>query len=91
MTATTAGAMRVRVTVADAWKTVSLDATAAESATSLKTRALASAQIDASRASRYALKVGGALVRDESRPLAGLGVRNGTSLVVITGRRRPVR
>lgn len=91
MIGTVATSMRVHVTVADAWKTVSLDATAAESAASLKTRALTSAQIDASRASSYVLKVGGALVRDESRPLAGLGVKNGTSLVVITGRRRPVR
>ncbi len=91
MTTTAAGAMRVRVTVADTWKTVALNATAAESAASLKTRALASAQIDASRAALYALKVGGALVRDESKPLGGLGVRNGTSLVVISDRRRPVR
>ncbi|MGA2383802.1 MAG: hypothetical protein ABSG61_10275 [Gemmatimonadales bacterium] len=91
MTAMAAGAMRVRVTVADAWETVALEATAGESAASLKARALASAHIDASRAAGYALKVGGALVRDESKPLAGLGVRNGTSLVVISGRRRPVR
>jgi hypothetical protein len=91
MTAAVAALMQVRVTVADAWKTVSLGAAAGESAASLKTRALASAQIDASRAPGYVLKVGGALVRDESKPLAGLGVRNGTSLVVITGRRRPVR
>lgn len=91
MTTPAAGAMRVRVTVADTWKTVALDATAGESAGSLKTRALASAQIDASRAAGYELKVGGALVRDESKPLAGLGVRNGMSVVVITGRRRPVR
>ena len=91
MTATAAGAMRVRVTVADTWKAVTLDATAGESAASLKRRALASAQIDASRAAGYELKVGGALVHDESKPLAGLGVRNGTCLVVLASRRRPVR
>ena len=91
MTATAAGPMHVRVTVADAWRTVALEAAAGESAASLKARALASAQIDASRSPLYAMKVGGALVRDESKPLAGLGVRSGTSLVVISGRRRPVR
>lgn len=91
MTATAAGAMHVRVTVADAWKTVTLEAAAGESAAALKLKALASVQIDGARAPGYELKVGGALVRDESKPLAALGVRSGASLVVLSRRRRPVR
>jgi len=82
---------RVRVTVADAWQVFTLEVTPAENAASLKARALASAQIDPSGAAGYEVKVGGALVRDESKPLAGLGVKNGTSVVVLSRRRRPVR
>ena len=81
----------LRVTVADAWQVFTLDVAPAENGASLKARALAAAHIDASRAARYELKVGGALVRDEAKPLAGLGVRNGAPVVVLASRRRPVR
>jgi hypothetical protein len=91
VTATVAGPMTVRVTVADAWETFALEAAVGESAAALKERALASARIDVARAPLYEMKVGGALVRDESKPLVGLGVRNGASLVVLSRRRRPVR
>lgn len=91
MTAEAAAPMHVRVTVADAWKVFALDAAQGENAASLKARALALARIDGSRAALYEMKVGGALVRDESKPLAGLGVKSGTSVVVISRRRRPVR
>jgi hypothetical protein len=37
------------------------------------------------------MKVGGALVRDESRPIGGLGVKDGTPLVVLSSRRRAAR
>jgi hypothetical protein len=91
MSVTTTGPMTVRITVADAWKTFAFETTVGESAAALKARALAAARIDAGRAPLYDLKAGGALVRDESRPLAALGVRNGASLVVLPRRRRPVR
>jgi TPP-dependent indolepyruvate ferredoxin oxidoreductase alpha subunit len=91
MTAAVAGPMKVRVTVADAWETFALEAAVGESAASLKLRALVSARIDGARAAGYEMKVGGALVRDESKPLAVLGVRTGAALVVLSRRRRPVR
>ena len=91
MSATVAGPMTVRVTVADAWKTFAFEATVGESAASLKAKALISAHIDPVHAARYEMKVGGALGRDESRPLGGLGVKDGASLVVLSSRRRPVR
>ena len=84
------GPLRLRVTVADAWKTVALEAAQAESAGSLKVRALALAHIAAAAAGAYQLKVGGALVRDESKPLAAL-VKSGAAVVVVPLRRRPVR
>jgi hypothetical protein len=91
VTPAVAGPMTVRVTVADAWQTFALEAALGESAGSLKLKALASAHIDGARASGYEMKLGGALVRDESRPLAGLGVRTGAAVVVLSRRRRPVR
>jgi len=91
VSAAPAGPARVRVTVADAWQVFTLDVTPAESAASLKARALAAAHIEPSRAARYEVKVGGALVRDEAKPLAGLGLRNDASVVVLSSRRRPVR
>ena len=91
MTAAAAAPMSVRVTVADAWRTFVLEAAAGETAGSLKLRALAQAHIARSTAALYEMKVGGALIRDESKPLAGLGVGNGAALVVLSGRRRAVR
>jgi len=90
-TTTVAGPLTVRVTVADAWRTFAFQATVGESAASLKAKALASAHIDPSDAARYQMKVGGALVRDESRPIGGLGVKDGTPLVVLSSRRRAAR
>jgi len=90
-TATVAGPLTVRVTVSDAWRTFAFQATVAESAASLKAKALASAHVDPAHAARYEMKIGGALVRDESRPIGGLGIKDGTPLVVLPSRRRPVR
>lgn len=91
MIAAVAGPMTVRVTVADAWTTFAVAVGAGESAAALKQKALRSAHIDGARAAGYEVKFGGALVRDESKPLAELGVRDGASLVVLSRRRRPVR
>ncbi len=82
---------RVRVTVADTWRVYTLEVTPAESAASLKARALEAARIAPARAGGYELKVGGALVRDEAKLLAGLGVKDGSAVVVLSSRRRPVR
>jgi hypothetical protein len=57
----------------------------------VKARALAGAHIGAAGAPVYEVKFGGALVRDETRTLGELGVRSGSSLVVLSRRRRPVR
>ena len=91
MSATAAGPMTVRVTVADAWRTFALQAAVGETAAALKLKALGCARIDGAQAAGYEVKFGGALVRDESQALSVLGVRNGASLVVLSRRRRPVR
>jgi hypothetical protein len=79
------------VAVADTWETFVFEAGGEGSIGALKRRALEAAGIGAERADRYQVKLGGALVADESRTLADLGVPDGGQLVVLSARRRPVR
>jgi hypothetical protein len=83
--------MRVRVTVADTWAVCSLEARKNESVGEVKRRALQAAHIDPARADRYAVKLGGALVRDEGRSLVDARVPDGGALVVLSARRRAAR
>ena len=87
----TADTLVVRVAVADAWETFALEASPGDGVAALKRRALDAARIVPALADRYEVKLGGALVADESRTLAELGVRDGAQLVVLCRRRRPVR
>jgi len=83
--------LRLRVTVLDGWRQVQLDARANERIAAVKQRALAAAGIAPERAAAYVVKFGGALVTDEARSLADLGVPNDGALVVLSARRRAVR
>jgi len=91
MSATPPTDLRLRVTVADTWEVRPLAVRANESLGAVKRRALEAAGIAPARASAYAVKVGGALVRDEARTLAELAVPDGAALVVLSARRRAVR
>lgn len=91
MTATAGSRLMVRVTVGDTWTATAIEASPEERVAVLKSRALAISSIAAAEAARYEVKAGGALVRDETRTLAEIGVRNGGSLMVLAKRRRPVR
>ncbi len=86
-----AAGLSVTVTVADTWQPVRLDAAPDQTVASLKARALAQANISASRAASYEVKFGGALVRDESRTLGALGAKDGSPFIVLSKRRRAVR
>jgi hypothetical protein len=83
--------LHVRVTVVDGWRVCPLEARANEKIAVLKLRALAAAGIQPALAYEYVVKHGGALIRDESRSLSELGVREGAALVVVSARRRAVR
>ncbi len=83
--------LNLRVTVADTWAVCALRARANEALAAVKARALAAARIEPERAAEYAIKFGGALVGDERRSLADLGVPEGAALVVLAARRRAVR
>lgn len=86
-----AAMLPVRVTLADTWQVVNLEAAPDHTVASLKSRALADAGIAAARAATYEVKFGGAPVRDESRTLGALGAKAGSPFIVLPKRRRPVR
>lgn len=91
MSAAAPSRLVVRVTIGDTWMPVSLEASTDERVTAVKARALATAHIAASDAGAFEVKSGGALVRDETRTLGEIGIRNGSGLVILARRRRPVR
>ena len=83
--------LRLRVTVVDAWRVCPLEAKANEKIGAVKQRALAAAHIAPARAAGYVVKYGGALIANEARSLADIGVPDGAALVVLAGHRRAVR
>lgn len=84
-------ALALKVTVADTWRPLQLAATPEETVAQLKLRALAAEAVEPSRAGDYEVKVGGAVVRDESQTLAAARIPDGAALVVLARRRRAVR
>jgi len=83
--------MRLRVTSGDTWTLSPLAVEPGDSVASVKARFLAANRVAAARLSQYEVKHGGARVRDESRSLASLGIADGSALIVLLRRRRPVR
>lgn len=83
--------MQLRVTFADNWMTRAVTSRADESISAIKSRVLQSYNLEAGRAPEYEVKHGGVPVRDESRSLSALGIRNGAALIVLARRRRAVR
>jgi hypothetical protein len=79
------------VTLADTWVQVPLEATSDETVAALKARVLAAARIPPDQAGQFEVKLGGALVRDESQSLAAAGAPDGGALIVLRRRRRAVR
>ncbi len=84
-------AVRVRATFADTWDLLTLPATSEESVASLKARVLEACRVPAGQHGGYEVKVGGALVRDEAASLEAAAIADGTAVVILARRRRPVR
>lgn len=82
--------MPVRVMVQDAWDEVTLDLPGSTPLTELKQRALALTHVGRAAAD-YQVKYRGALLADEARSLADVGVVPNAALIVLPRRRRPVR
>jgi hypothetical protein len=88
---TAASALRVRVSVTDVWDTVELTLTPESTVAELKAAALALATGRLEEGGSHVVKYLGALVANEGQTLAGLGVPDGAALIVLPGRRQPVR
>ena len=88
---TTATGLTVRVTVTDAWDTVPLTVDPSTTIAEVKRQALERTLETAADADEYLVKFRGGPVGDESRSLADLGVPDDAALIVLPGRRRPVR
>ena len=88
---TAAGALPVRVWVADVWETLALDAGPDWTVQDLKRTALERGTARSTEPADYQVKFRGGLVTDESATLATLGVPAGGALVVLPIHRRPIR
>jgi hypothetical protein len=84
-------AMPVKVTVADNWETFAFDAAADQTVAGIKAKALTLSRIATDRFANYEVKFGGAAVRDESRTMGALGVKDGSAFIILSKRRRAVR
>jgi hypothetical protein len=80
----------VRVQVPEVWDTVRIDAPPDTSVLTLKQRALETL-MPGSEAAAYVTKLRGFEVLDETLSLSSAGVANGSTLLVTSRRRRPVR
>jgi hypothetical protein len=83
-------AIAVRVSVTDAWDTVTLDATPDTTIAELKARAL-ERTLGRADPARYIVKFRGGRVLDEQQSVTALEVPAGGALIVLPDRRRPVR
>lgn len=89
--ATRKGRMVIKVRLGDTWQELEIDVSADDTVAAVKQRALAEQKRPASSSPQYEVKFGGALVRDEAVSLGALGVTDGSSLIILARRRRPVR
>ncbi|MGH7712377.1 MAG: hypothetical protein ACREOG_13895 [Gemmatimonadaceae bacterium] len=81
----------VRVQVPEVWDAVRLEASPATSVLAVKRRALAELMPDETETQDFVVKLHGHEVLDESVSLRDANVRNGSTLLVTSRRRRPVR
>lgn len=87
----TAGtAVRLRVTVTDAWDTVHLEAEPGTPVADIKRQALREATGRTVVPDDYVVKFRGALVLDERNTVGDLAIPDGGALVVVPARRHPV-
>ena len=91
MTGTRKGRMTVRARLGDTWDELEFDVSPDETVASIKTRALATQKLLKRTGADYEMKLGGALVKDESKSVSAAGATEGSTFMVLSKRRRPVR
>ncbi len=81
----------LRVQCAEAWDAVRVEAAPTALVRDVKQAAMAVLMTDVTDVSEYVVKLRGFEVHDESQSLEGIGALDGSTLLVIARRRRPVR
>lgn len=81
----------LRVQIPEVWDTLRVEAAPAASIIEVKRRAIAELLAGKQEAQEFVVKIRGNEVLDESVSLADAGVRNGSTLLVTSRKRRPVR
>ena len=83
--------LRIRVQVADLWDSVRVDAAPTESVLSVKRAALDALYPHGTDPDALVVRLHGYEILDENQGLADIGVRDGSILLLVVRRRRPVR
>jgi hypothetical protein len=83
--------LTVRVEMPEVWDTVRIEAPAAEPVLSLKVRALEALYPEAEFHDDYVLKLRGYEVLDENEALGAVAATDGSTFLLTSRRRRPVR
>jgi hypothetical protein len=81
----------LRVQIPEVWDTLQIEAAATASILEVKRRAMAELLAGKEDAQNFVVKMRGNEVLDESVSLADAGVRDGSTLLVTSRKRRPVR
>ena len=83
--------MHIRVQAAELWDTVRVDVSPSESVLAVKLAALAAFYPDGAESDDFVAKIHGFEVLHEEKSLLAVGVRDGSTILLIRRRRRPVR
>jgi hypothetical protein len=83
--------MHIKVQAAELWDTVRIDSAPSESVLAVKLAALAAFYPDGVEADAFVTKFHGFEVLNEQASLDTVGVRDGSTLLLTSRRRRPVR
>lgn len=83
--------LHIRVQVADLWDSVRVDAPPTEPVISVKRAALLELYPAGADPDEFVVRLHGFEILDEASSLSDAGVRNGSILLLVSRRRRPVR
>jgi hypothetical protein len=83
--------LHIRVQVADLWDSIRVDAPPTESVASVKRAALAALYPHGADPDDLVVRLHGFEILDEAQSLVAAGVRDGSILLLVARRRRPVR
>ena len=83
--------LRIRVQVMDLWDSIRVDAPPTETILSVKRAALEALYPDGADPAELVVRLHGYEILDEAQSLGATGVKDGSILLLVARRRRPVR